>query len=124
MKWIGILLTCLLASYLGAQQLSPQEQKKEMAALTQLRAAQTSADKAFHARPRDAKVRQNYVYATVKLGMRTMYSAALTPHEKYTKAYVLFKEALKVDPTNRDAKENKELIESVYRSMGRKPPGG
>jgi tetratricopeptide (TPR) repeat protein len=53
-----------------------------------------------------------------------MTSPALTPKEKYPKALALFREALKVDPKNKVALENKNMIEQIYKSMGRPIPKG
>ena len=42
--------------------------------------------------------------------------------KKYRDALHLFREALKADPTNKEAKENKDLIEGIYKQLGKKIP--
>ena len=48
-----------------------------------------------------------------KAGARVKYRASLDD----------YRAALKADPTNADAKKNKEMIEGIYKSMGRPIPG-
>jgi Spy/CpxP family protein refolding chaperone len=42
---------------------------------------------------------------------------------KYREALADYRKALAADPANAEAKQNKEMIESIYRSMGRPIPG-
>jgi hypothetical protein len=51
-----------------------------------------------------------------------MYSATLPPNKKYKLALQYFREALKADPTNKLAKEQSQMIESIYKSMGKEVP--
>jgi len=51
-----------------------------------------------------------------------MLDPALPPREKYPKALAMFRNALKIDPDNALAKDGVNLIEDVYRSMGRPVP--
>lgn len=48
-----------------------------------------------------------------KAGARIKYRAALEDYRK----------ALAADPSNKEAKDNKAMIENIYRSMGRPVPG-
>ncbi len=48
-----------------------------------------------------------------KAGAKVKYRAALDDYRK----------ALSLDPENAEAKTNKEMIESIYKSMGRPIPG-
>ena len=52
-----------------------------------------------------------------------MYAVVLSPKQKYPEALRLFKEALKVDPKNVDARTAKDQIEAVYRSMNQRKKG-
>jgi tetratricopeptide (TPR) repeat protein len=56
-------------------------------------------------------------------GTKVMTDGKLTPMEKYPKALDLYRQALELDPANKEAKENKDLIESIYKSMGKAIPG-
>lgn len=81
-----------------------------------------SAKAAYTKDSKDAKVKSAYVTATVKYATGTMLADSLTPREKYAGALRLYREALKVDPTNKEALNNKELIEGIYKQMGRPVP--
>ena len=54
--------------------------------------------------------------------IRRMMDAQASPHVKYPAALEDFRTAVKLDPTNKEAVNNKNLIESIYRSMGRPIP--
>ncbi|MDR3708937.1 MAG: tetratricopeptide repeat protein [Capsulimonadaceae bacterium] len=54
-------------------------------------------------------------------GARMMDNQA-SPHVKYRAALQDYRHALKLDPNNKDAANNKALIESIYRGMGRPIP--
>jgi tetratricopeptide (TPR) repeat protein len=60
--------------------------------------------------------------ATVEYGTAVMLAPELTPKEKYPKALRLFREVLKLDPDNAQAKKSAETIEAIYKSMGRPVP--
>ncbi len=118
-----LLLTLLIASFGSAQPMaSGEDLKKEQATLAKLQKAQVAAKAAFAKKPKDAKTKEAYVAATVKLGTATMVSAALPPKDKYRGALKWYKEALKVDPKNKEAKNNTDMIVSIYKSMGRPVP--
>lgn len=103
---------------------SGQDMKAEQAKLAKLekhyKAAKTEGAKAKPGTPKF----KAYVEATVAYGNLVMTSPVLTPKEKYPKALALFREALKVDPKNKVALENKNMIEQIYKSMGRPVPKG
>ena len=81
-----------------------------------------TAKAAYTKNPKDAAVTQAYVDATVKYATGTMMADSLEPHVKYPGALKLYREALKVDPNNGEAKNNKDLIEGIYKQMGRPIP--
>ena len=59
-----------------------------------------------------------------KRGMERMMDGQASPHIKYPAALQDFRKAVKLDPANTEAVNSKNLIESIYRSMGRSIPGG
>jgi TPR repeat protein len=71
---------------------------------------------------KDPKAKDAYVTATVKYATGTMLADSLGPKEKYPGALKLYREALKVDPNNKEALSNKDLIEGIYKQMGRPIP--
>ncbi|HRI43398.1 MAG TPA: hypothetical protein PLL78_04375 [Fimbriimonadaceae bacterium] len=101
-----------------------QDMKAEQAKLAKLekhyQSAKSAGAKAKYGTPKF----KAYVDATVAYGNLVMTSPALMPKEKYPKALALFREALKVDPKNKVALENKNMIEQIYKSMGRPVPKG
>lgn len=78
--------------------------------------------KAAYKKQANPKTKKAYVDATVKYGTACMNSDALDRKVKYKKALYLYREALKIDPSNKEAKENASMIESIYKSMGRPIP--
>ncbi len=63
-----------------------------------------------------------YVKATVKLADGYMFATDVPPSEKYKKALDYYREAFKADPTQEKAKQNIDMIESIYKSMGKAIP--
>jgi hypothetical protein len=51
-----------------------------------------------------------------------LVTPALGPKEKYPKALRLYREVVKLDPTNSKAKTTIKTIEDIYKSMGRPIP--
>lgn len=100
----------------------PMNEKKELAELARIERLQKSAKAAFDKKPKDVKFRKNYISLSLLLANNTQASMALGSKEKYPKALRLYREVLKTDPTNKEAKTNRDLIESIYRSMGRPIP--
>jgi hypothetical protein len=58
----------------------------------------------------------------MKYGNVALTSSALTPKEKYPLSLQMYREVLRLDPKNKEAKSNKELIEGIYKQMGRPVP--
>lgn len=79
------------------------------------------AKKEWSVSPNDKEKRKKYVEATVAYANKVMYGPG-NPKEKYPKALRLYEEALKIDSSHREAKANRDMILSIYRQMGRKPP--
>jgi hypothetical protein len=80
-----------------------------------------SAKKLFQKKP-DATRKAALVKATDRYAMTSMMSPALAPKVKYRQALRLYREALKLDPSNHEAKHNSDLIVSIYKSMHRPVP--
>jgi len=87
-----------------------------------LKKDQANYDAAKAAYGKDPKTKDAYVQATIKLATDTMGSNSLESKVKYPAALRLYREALKVDPTNKDAMDYKNLIEGIYKQMGRPVP--
>jgi tetratricopeptide (TPR) repeat protein len=55
-------------------------------------------------------------------GSSRMMDEHASPKVKYRAALQDYRQALKADPTNKEAQQNKALIESIYQGMGRPVP--
>lgn len=108
----------------GSNSTPTPDQKSELAAIAAARAQRAKSGAAYRANPKNAKLKKAYVFDTVKLGMHLMYSTALPPKDKYKPALELFKEALKLDPKNQDAKKAAAQIEEIYRMIAKKRSKG
>lgn len=118
-----MLISILMASTAIAQVPADTPQmKKEKAMMAQYTAQYVKAKAGFTKSPKNAKLKKAYVIATVRLGTATMTTPSLPPREKYRGALRYYREALKVDPKNVEAKTNKDMIEAIYKKMGRPIP--
>lgn len=95
---------------------------KETKLLNQAKSLYTTSKAAYTKNAKDGKVKKSYVQATVSYGTIAMNSPILKPKDKYPLALRLYREALKVDPKNEIALNNKKMIESIYKSMNRPVP--
>jgi hypothetical protein len=66
--------------------------------------------------------KQALVVAGDRYALSSMYASTLPPKVKYRQALRLYREVLKIDPANREAKNNSNLIISIYHSMHRPVP--
>ena len=78
----------------------------------------------FEKHPKDAKAKKDFVAAAVVYGHESMISPALAPRVKYKQALSIYREALKLDPTNKVAKSESDTIIAIYKQMGRPVPDG
>ncbi len=97
-------------------------QGSSLAEIAKMTKDQKAAKTAYLKKTSNPTLKQKYVAATVKLGTATMMSEKLDRKVKYAKALKFYREALKLDPKNVEAKNNKDLIEDIYRSMHRPIP--
>lgn len=72
--------------------------------------------------PSDAAAKKALADATFQNAQFYMYKSPLPPGQKYPKALALYREVLKLDPSNASAQESVEMIEGIYRQMGRPIP--
>ncbi len=65
-----------------------------------------------------------YIEATLALANFYMEQEnGLRPNVKYPRALHFYREVLKTDPKNKQAKDAANMIVAIYKSMGRKVPG-
>jgi hypothetical protein len=72
--------------------------------------------------PNDPAVKKQLAEALYQQGYAIMTDDSIMPRQKYGPALKLYNRALALDPTNQGAKENKALIENIYKQMGRPIP--
>lgn len=124
--FVAIPLFCGLLMGLGAcaeaQAKLSDLDKKELAMLADLEKKQVAAEAAFKKKPADAKLKKSYIDTSTKLADAVLVSPALAPKDKYPKSLRLYRGVKKVDPKNAHAKKNIDLIEGIYKSMGRPIP--
>ena len=90
--------------------------------LAALKADYDKTKLAYSAKATDAKAKSAYLASAVKYAHESMMSAELDPKVKYRQALTIYREVLKIDPTNEVAKPESELIIKIYKSMGRPVP--
>jgi hypothetical protein len=66
--------------------------------------------------------KKQLVEAAFTYGNTMMNDPDLPPRVKYRAALKQFRRTLELDPNHEGAKKNKEMIESIYRQMGRPVP--
>ena len=79
-------------------------------------------EKAYADNPGNQEVKTELIGASVAYGNELTYKSDLPPREKYSKGLKMYKRALELDPGQKEAMEGKNLIESIYASMGRPVP--
>jgi len=79
-------------------------------------------DPLHKANPKDAEVNAALAGAHLKYGDSFMYNESLPPRQRYAPALKQYREVLVYDPANKDAKTKIDLIENIYKQMGRPVP--
>lgn len=72
--------------------------------------------------PNDIALKQSRIQGHLKYGAYFLYSDTLSKKTQYRDALREFRTVLKIDPDNKDAKEQSELIIGIYKQMGREIP--
>lgn len=106
----------------GGQQTGDASARKEREKIAQLKKSYEKAKATHVARPRDEKARKTFVDSATLYARTVMFAPSLAPKEKYPEALRVYREVLKADPKNREAKDSIQTIESIYASMGRPIP--
>lgn len=79
-------------------------------------------EKQYEAKPGDAKLKAELVKAKLDYGNELMFKSPLPPRVKYRAALKMYREVLALDPSNKEAEDNKGQIEAIYKSMNRPVP--
>ncbi|HLK16141.1 MAG TPA: hypothetical protein VKT78_15155 [Fimbriimonadaceae bacterium] len=89
--------------------------------LDKLRKSLEAAKGAYNSAPSEP-AKKKLIGITDELAYETMYCEQLTPHEKYAGALKLYREALALDPKDKEAIRWSTQIIDVYKSMGKPVP--
>ena len=89
--------------------------------LAKLQKSVSAAQADYKAKPSPA-AKKKLVDLTVELAKDTENCSELSPHEKYAGALRLFRQALTLDPSNAEAKNDSDTIVTIYHQMGRPVP--
>jgi len=127
----ALLLTVLLAS-LGWASLAfaqgPMQQTKpspaDQARLAKLEKAYHAAKAALAKAPQSQRAKNDFVTVGDAYAMESMTSPVLPPRVKYPQSLRVFREVLKVNPTDKTAKKWTDEMIRIYKSMGRPVPSG
>lgn len=79
-------------------------------------------DPLYKANAKDAEVNRALAEAHLKYGDSFMFNGSLPPRMKYGPALKQYREVLRYDAKNKDAREKIETIESIYKQMGKPIP--
>ena len=101
---------------------APKPTAADKAHIVKLEKEYDAAKAAFAKSPKNPKARQRFVDAGVQYGHESMVSPVLDRKIKYRQALRVYREVLKVDPKNPVAKQESDLIVSIYKSMHRPIP--
>ena len=107
-----------LAALAGAQKVQTPEDKQ----LAQYRKEYEAAKKTLSAKPKDKNAKQTFVVAGDRYAMAMMTAPSVPPKVKYPGALRLYREVLKVDPKNKEAANNSQMIIDIYKQMKRPVP--
>lgn len=89
----------------------------------ELEKAYEAAKSAYEKGKKDDQANKSaYLKATMAVADGYMFSQEVDTKVKYKKALQYYREVVKVDPANKQAQENADLIVSIYKSMGRPVP--
>jgi tetratricopeptide (TPR) repeat protein len=114
----AIATLALFSAVAGAHTQSAEITAKDLAKLQK----KYSITKANYGRHKSASAKKAYVDATVEYALASEETQALDRKVKYRQALRLYREALKIDPTNQPAKVYSDQIIAIYKSMGRPVP--
>lgn len=118
----------LLASFTSSLGQGPMQGAKptpgDKARLTKLEKAYTAAKAILGRSPHNAKAQKDFVNLAMAYGNECMYTPVLDRKVKYRQALHVFREVLKVEPNQRDAKDESDMIVKIYKSLGRPIPPG
>ena len=111
---------CLAASLFAADAVV--DQAKKQIAGKKFDEAIATLEPALKAKPKSVEVQKALSEAYTGKADVTMNDAALAPRQKYPDALRGFRKAVDLDKDNKKAKAGVDMIEGIYKQMGRPVP--
>ncbi|CAN5381725.1 hypothetical protein BH11ARM1_BH11ARM1_17230 [soil metagenome] len=122
-----IVLVVLALSVLGFSQgmmkLEPAT-KADTLRLESMQKAYNKSKARYTKNPKNAAYKKSFIHDATIYGHESMTSPALPARIKYKQALHIYREVLAIDPKNRVAKPESDLIIKIYQQMGREVPKG
>lgn len=120
LKALSVILLVILAAACSKAGVSPEakallKEKKYDEGIALL-------EQAYAANANSQAIKQELLTACVEYGNELTFKSDLPPNQKYAKALRFYRRALQLEPQQKEALEGKNLIESIYASMGRPVP--
>jgi hypothetical protein len=100
------------------------QKKSEADQIADATKAHDAAKANYLKNPKAPKLKALYVKATLALADLHMNAQVESRKVRYEKALNFYREVVKVDPSNQQATKNRDMIVSIYKSMGKPVPGG
>ncbi len=125
MKWIAVFtIVMVLCAGCSEPKVDPEKLSRanEMITVGNYEAGIQELEQLFQISPSDPALKLSLVQAHLKFGNFYMFNDTLAPRIKYPNALKQYREVLKIDATNQDAKENAQQIIDIYKMMGREVP--
>lgn len=94
----------------------------DKATMAKLEKAEKAAEAALKKSPKSQAVKTSYTDALNRHALACMNSNVYGQKVKYRMALADFRKVLKVDPKNKVAKSNFDMLVNIYKSMGRPVP--
>jgi hypothetical protein len=121
-KLAYLVATFVVLQCLGFSQQPSADAKKELASLAKLEKARNTAKGDFVKHPKAPGTKAKFIKLNDEFANQMMTTESLTPHQRYPKALSLYRESLKTDPHDAEAKKWVDEIESIYKSMHKPIP--
>ena len=118
---------CLLGGAAMAQgpyQQQPKPSAEDKVRLNKLAKAYDAAKSILAKSPKSEKAKKDFSEVGTAYGTECMMTPVLDRKVKYKMALHVYREVLKVDPAQPEAKKNSDMIVKIYKSLGRPVPSG
>lgn len=99
-----------------------ENQNEGSATLEDLRLQYEAARAELEANPDATETRDQFLVVAYMYAETRMYDPSLTPQEKYPESLRIFRDIVAMEPGHDDARAQIQVIEGIYRELGRPIP--